>query len=80
MGSNLNFCSEIWGYHKAPDIEKLHLKFIRPILGVKRSTNTVALYGETGRFPLEIIRTINMLKYWLKVLSKKVETFVLRTF
>ena len=62
VGSVLSYCSEIWGYHKTPDIVKIHTKFCRYILGVKRSTNLSALYSELGRKPLIIFRQLKMIK------------------
>ena len=55
--------------HEAKYIEILHTKCCRRILGVKQSTNLVALYGELGRFPFTIIRKLRMLKYWQKILK-----------
>ena len=46
VGEVLNYASETWGYHEAPDIEILLTKFLRRILGVRKSTNSEALYGE----------------------------------
>jgi len=46
VSSILNYSSEIWGNHKAPDIEVLHCKFLRRLLYVNKSTNTIGLYGE----------------------------------
>ena len=62
----LNFGSELWGMYKATDIELVHTKFLRYILGVKKSTNLSALYGELARIPLPVYRKINMIKYWVK--------------
>ena len=70
VGSILSFGSEIWGMNEASDIELIHTKFLRRILGVKTSTNLIALYGELGRFPLHIIRKIHVLKYWIKLLKE----------
>ena len=67
--SILCYSAEVWGMHEAKDIELLHTKFCRRILGVKQSTNLVALYGELGRFPFTIIRKLRMLKYWQKILK-----------
>ena len=36
VGSILNFGSEIWGIHGASDIELIHTKFLRRVLGVKK--------------------------------------------
>ena len=66
----LNYGSELWGMHKATDIELVHTKFLRYILGVKKSTNLSALYGELARIPLSVYRKINMIKYWVKILQQ----------
>ena len=63
----LNYCSEIWGYMKAQEIEKIHTMFLKRLLGVKRSTSNDMIYSETGRLPLIVNRKFNMLKYWLKL-------------
>ena len=52
--------------HKATDIELVHTKFLRFILGVKKSTNLSALYRELGKTN----RKINIIKYWVKILQQ----------
>jgi hypothetical protein len=69
VGSILNFGSELLGSNEAPDIEKVHTKFLRYILGVRKSTNLSALYGELGRTPFIVQRKINMIKYWAKIIK-----------
>ena len=44
-------------------IEKMHLTFLKWILGVKRSTSNVAVWGETGRYPLAIMVIKQVLQY-----------------
>ena len=66
----LNYLSEIWGMHTASDIEMIHTKFLRSVLGVKKSTNLSVLYGELGRIPFSVTRKINMIKYWTKILQQ----------
>ena len=58
--------------HEASDIEVIHNKFLRRLLGVKKSTNLSALYGETGRVhvPLFVFRKIIMIKYWIKIVAQ----------
>ena len=70
VGSILNFGSEVWGMHDASDIELIHTKFLRRILGVKKSTNLAALYVELGQIPLAVTQKINMIKYWMKILQQ----------
>ena len=54
VGSVLSHASEVWGYSKADDIERVHTRFCRSMLGVKRSTNLSGLYMELGRMPLAV--------------------------
>ena len=49
---------------------------MRKILGVRKSTNLIGLYGETGRVPLQIIRKIHMFRYWIKLLQFNDNTIV----
>ena len=67
--SIVNYGCEIWGYHKGPDIETLHLSFLKKILKVKKCTVNFMVYFELGRLPLYINRYVRMISYWLKLLS-----------
>ena len=69
VSSVLGYAGEVWGFHGAPDIERLHKQFCRSILGVKKSTNLAALYSELGRKPLIVLRKLRILKYWRKVIE-----------
>lgn len=80
VGSVLNFGAELWGQHEASDIEMIHSKFLRRVLGVKKSTNLAALYGELGRVPLSVFRKIIMIKYWVKVISRDNSTLTKRIY
>ena len=64
-----NYSCEVWGFHSAPDIERVHTDFCKNMLGVKRSTNNNMVYCELGRYPLQISRKIRITKYWLKLLN-----------
>ena len=63
----LNYGCETWGFHNAADVEKLHLRFLKTLLGVKQQTNNAAVYGELGRVPLSVIRKERILKYWQRI-------------
>ena len=80
VGSILNFGSEIWGMHGATDVEQIHTKFLRRILGVRTSTNLAALYGELGRIPLAVTRKVNMIKYWIKILQQNDTSIIKLTY
>ena len=45
---------EVWGFENNDAIESLFLQFYKVILGVKKSTPNCILYGELGRYPIEI--------------------------
>jgi len=45
VGSMLNYSAEVWGYKDSKEIDKVHCKFLRKVLCVKKSTNLEALYG-----------------------------------
>jgi len=49
-------------FHDLP-IEKLHLLLLRTLLGVNSKTTIMALYSETGRYPLYMEALINSCKY-----------------
>jgi hypothetical protein len=69
VASVLSYGAEVWGHYVADDVEQVHLKFCRYILGVKKTTNTVAIYGELGRMPLFVFRKLRILNYWVSILN-----------
>ena len=38
-------------------------------MGVRTKTSNLAVYGELGRVPLNVLHKIKVLKYWFKILS-----------
>ena len=64
----LNYGSEVWGYAKADNIERVHLQFCKKLLSVKQCTQNDFVYGELGRCSLQLTRYRNIIKYWLKIL------------
>ena len=34
----LNYCSDVWGFIKANKVERVHLHFLKKLLGVKKNT------------------------------------------
>ena len=46
----LCYGSEVWGFHKAVDIERVHTNFLKQLLSARQQTSNVCIYGETGRF------------------------------
>ena len=60
---------EVWGFHSAPDIERVHLSFCKRIMCVKKSSQNAFVYGLLGRFPLELNRQCRIMSYWLKIVT-----------
>jgi hypothetical protein len=53
--------SEIWGYENIDILEKVHVKFCKLLLNLKTSTPNFMLYGELGRYPLNITVKLKIL-------------------
>jgi hypothetical protein len=71
VGSVLSYASEIWGFHRAYDIEVIHNRFCRFVLKISKNVPTAFLDGELGHLPMYISRPFRILKYWLHVLLYK---------
>ena len=67
ISSVLCYGCEIWGFHKAPDIEKVRVNYCKRILNVKTSTTNIMVYYELDRYPLIVTRKRRICKFWLKL-------------
>ena len=72
----LNYGSEAWGFHPAPNIERVQLRFYKRILGVKGTTQNDFIYGLLGRVPMIIHRQYRIVKYWTKIVQGKKPLYV----
>lgn len=59
---------EIWCYGNNSIIERVQLKFLKYLLGLKSTTATCIVYGETGDKPLHIDIETRIISYWSKLL------------
>ena len=64
----LTYGCEVWGFENLNIIEKLHLKYLKYILGVQMSTTTCMVLGETGRFPVNITIKTRVISFWSKLI------------
>ena len=62
---------EIWGYGNNQIIERVQLKFCKLLLHMKTPTHSFMIYGELGRYLLEIDIQIRMISYWAKFVDGK---------
>ena len=60
---------EIWGFCEAKKHETFYLKFLKHTLNVKINTPNCFVYRECNVTPLHIIRTLRIIKYWIKIVS-----------
>ena len=67
----LLYGSETFGFENLQPLEKIHLDFLKSILKMNGSTLLIMIYGEFGRFPLEIQVKTRMIKFWAKILTGK---------
>ena len=71
----LLYGSELWGYENTADLERLHLKFCKYILGIKSSTPNIMVYGELGVHPLLGVIKVPTVVIWYKLVECKNSKF-----
>jgi hypothetical protein len=76
----LEYNCEIWATRKYESIEKVQLKFLKMLLGVKNSTCTQAVLGETGRFPIALRHKVRIVKYWIRLQRLEPDSIVKKAF
>ena len=58
---------EAWSCYRAEVMELTHRRFCKFVLGLPTSACNAAVYGDLGRYPLEIRRKMATIKYWLRI-------------
>ena len=52
----LLYCTELmYDGKQTQEIEQIQLKFLKRMLGVRRQTSSLAVYGDTGQFPIIVL-------------------------
>ena len=70
----------MWGFHSADAVERVHLNFCKKVSKLKKTTTSNIVYGELGRFPLELQRYFRIINYWLKIVCHKGNTLVCKIY
>jgi len=65
----LSYGCEVWGFCAADQIEKMYLRFLKSVLGVRKNVPTAFVFSELNLFPLLHKRLILIFKYWLKIVQ-----------
>ena len=60
---------EVWGFTNIPVIERLHLKFCKMLLCLKKSTPNYMVYAELGIKPLLYNIKARMVNYWARLIQ-----------
>ena len=73
------YCTELmYDGKQIQEIEQIQLKFLKRMLGARRQTSSLAVYEDTGQFPIIVLQQISVLKYWCHILSLPPESVVRR--
>ena len=67
----LLYGSEVWGFENSAIVERVHLQFCKRILGVRKSTPNFMVYGELGRFPLDINIKLRMISFFNRIMKNE---------
>ena len=62
---------EVWCPTMTELASKLQLRFFKIIFKLRKSTTSNMIYGELGKFPIEITAKSRMLSYWFKLVHNK---------
>ena len=74
----LAYGSDVWGIYKygRDTVDKMFLQIMKRALGVKQSTSTMMVYGETGQFPPSINCLHNTLCFLNRISYMNTDTLV----
>lgn len=67
----LTYSCEVWGFENCGILELIHTQFLRSIIFARKSTPLYMLYGELGRYPIEITIKCRIINYWNRLISGK---------
>jgi hypothetical protein len=70
VSSILLYASEVWGFENKESIENVHLQFYKNILKVRSTTPNYMVYGELGRYPMEVIVKRKIVLFWNNLLCE----------
>ena len=65
----LTYGCEVWGYGDLSTFEKVHTDSLKHILGVKKGTPHVMIYGDLGRYPLSIVIKKKIIGFWNELVT-----------
>ena len=66
---DISYGFEIWGFIEADPLEKLHISFLKSIVGVERSRPSCCVYKELNVSKFKTTRLTRILKFLLKAIK-----------
>ena len=67
----LLYGSEVTGFENCKMLERLCLQYYKIIVRAKQSTPNIMLYGELGRYPVDVIVKSRMIGFWQRSINGK---------
>ena len=76
----LLYDSEVTGFENTDILERLCTQFYKIILNVKTCTPNIMLYGELGRYPINILCKSRTAVFWQRIVNGKHDTMAYRLY
>ena len=77
----MEYACEIWFQEKpVENLERILLKYLKDVLRVRQSSSDLAIFDETGQFPLFLRQQDLLIKYWLGILSMPNDNVIKATY
>ena len=67
----ITYSCDFFGFENCANLELIHTKFLRSIIQARKSTPLYMIYGELGRYPIEITIKTKMINYWSRLTNCK---------
>ena len=71
----LLYGAEVWGIYGIKNIDRIHIKFCKSILGVRQQTLNSAV-RIVGRYPFLVICKKTALNVWIRILKHSLFAFI----
>lgn len=76
----LTYGCEVFGYENIDILERVHNNFLRKITSARKSTPMSFLYGELGRYPIQIVVKSRMISFWNRLITGKEQKLSLQIY